>query len=109
MVCYGGPVEAPAQMFNEPGFDSFEAAVALLDRELDGCCGLDVYTWNDQPGRTAVDVVATLLSVAARCEAASGTLCWLVPGSALLAWIACGEPTTAPDSAEGHCPTGGVS
>src|SRR5256885_13019108 len=33
-VCYGGPVDAPAQHFHAPGFAEFEAAVAFLDRYL---------------------------------------------------------------------------
>ena len=34
MVCYGGPVEAPAQHFGTPEFDAFEAAVSYLDGYL---------------------------------------------------------------------------
>src|SRR2546423_3321258 len=34
MVCYGGPVEAPAQVFGQPGFEQVEAALARLDSHL---------------------------------------------------------------------------
>jgi hypothetical protein len=60
MVCYGGPVDAPAQQFTDPGFADFEAAVAFLDRYLTGVYDLDVYSFNDARGRTRTDVVLVL-------------------------------------------------
>jgi hypothetical protein len=38
MVCYGSPVQAPALMFEHPGFASFEAAVSYLDSTLPDEC-----------------------------------------------------------------------
>src|SRR5262245_52498658 len=53
MVCYGSPVQAPALMFEHPGFASFEAAVSYLDATLrDECDQESVYTWNDDRTRT---------------------------------------------------------
>jgi hypothetical protein len=71
MVCYGGPVDAPAQHFEDPGFAEFEAAVAYLDRYLmarfDDDDGFPVvtYTFNDARGRTADEVKSALRAAAA--------------------------------------------
>jgi hypothetical protein len=70
MVCYGGPVEAPAQMFDHSGFDEFEAAVSYLDRLLADEMGHGVYEWNDDRARTWADVVETLVEAADLCEGA---------------------------------------
>ena len=85
MVCYGGPVDAPAQHFDEPGFDEFEMAVAYLDLEVDRRYQ-DVYAWNDDRTRNADDVIGTLLEIAARYEVES-TFQWLAPGSPFLTWL----------------------
>ncbi|MFC8618830.1 hypothetical protein ACFT9M_20790 [Micromonospora purpureochromogenes] len=66
MVCYGGPVDAPAQMFDAPEFADFEAALTYLDRYL---CEVnpydtDTYSFNDTPGRTRAQVIATLNAAA---------------------------------------------
>jgi len=61
MVCYGGPVEAPAQMFDEPGFAEFEAALAWLDGFLSDRYGFaSSYDFNDAKGRTVADVILAL-------------------------------------------------
>jgi hypothetical protein len=71
MVCYGRPVPAPAQMFDRPGFDEFEAAVSYLDQMLKDTYGQDdVYTWNDDKHRTTEDVLDVLAEVADTCEGA---------------------------------------
>jgi hypothetical protein len=64
MVCYGGPVDAPAQNFDDPGFDAFEAAVAYLDVWLADRFGLNVYEYNDARTVTADDVTAALRAAA---------------------------------------------
>jgi hypothetical protein len=71
MVCYGGPVDAPAQHFDDPGFGDFEAAVAWLDRYLnerygqpDGSQPYTAYDFNDAKGRTATEVIVELLHAA---------------------------------------------
>jgi hypothetical protein len=72
MVCYGRPVPAPAQMFDRPGFDEFEAAVSYLDQMLKDTYGQDdVYTWNDDRLRTTEDVLDVLAEVADTCDGAS--------------------------------------
>ena len=65
MVCYGGPVEAPAQHFDDPGFLDFEEAMLHLDRYLLVMDGRQSYEFNDAPGRTAADVTAVLRQAAA--------------------------------------------
>jgi hypothetical protein len=64
MVCYGGPVDAPAQHFDDPGWDDFETAVAYVDRYLIVEHDLDVYSFNDAKGRTADQVRAVLRAAA---------------------------------------------
>jgi hypothetical protein len=71
VVCYGGPLDAPAQQFDHPGFADFEAAVAWLDRYLtvrygrvDGVNPYTAYEFNDAKGRTATEVIAELLHAA---------------------------------------------
>jgi hypothetical protein len=68
MACYGGPVDAPAQMFGEPGFAEFEAAVLHLDRYLLVEDGTEAYDFNDAKGRTADDIVHALRQAAATPE-----------------------------------------
>jgi hypothetical protein len=65
MVCYGGPVEAPAQHFDDPGYLDFEEAVLHLDRYLLVEDGTEAYEFNDAKGRTLADVLNTLRSAAA--------------------------------------------
>ena len=68
MVCYGSPVQAPALMFDEPGYDEFEAAVSYLDAALQARYGQDdVYSWNDDRGRTTEEVLRVLSEVAESC------------------------------------------
>ncbi len=65
MVCYGGPVEAPAQHFDDPGYLDFEEAVLHLDRWLlvqDGC---EAYEFNDAKGRRFEDITYALRQAAA--------------------------------------------
>ncbi len=72
LVCYGGPVDAPAQHFDDPGFAEFEAAVAYLDRYLSdrfpvragGEGFATAYDFNDAKGRTEAEVVWTLVEAA---------------------------------------------
>lgn len=64
MVCYGGPVEAPAQMFDHPEFLDFEEAMLHLDRYLLVMDGTEAYEFNDAKGRTA-DVVIDVMRRAA--------------------------------------------
>jgi hypothetical protein len=67
MVCYGGPVDAPAQQFGHPGFGLFEAALACLDGYLSRTAGDELYTayeFNDARDRTVVDVLHALIAAA---------------------------------------------
>ena len=65
MVCYGGPVDCPAHLFDEPGFDEFEAAFAVLDAYVsDRGLGSTAYEFNDAKGRTAIEVIAALNAAA---------------------------------------------
>ncbi|MEV6493725.1 hypothetical protein AB0M20_34665 [Actinoplanes sp. NPDC051633] len=66
MVCYGGPVEAPAQHFDDPGFLDFEEAMLHLDRFLLVENGSQSYEFNDAKGRRAEDVIGVLREAAAR-------------------------------------------
>jgi hypothetical protein len=65
MVCYGGPVEAPAQHFDDPGFLDFEEAMLHLDRYLLVHDGSQAYEFNDAPGRRVEDVIGVLRQAAA--------------------------------------------
>jgi hypothetical protein len=65
MVCYGGPVEAPAQHFDDPGYLDFEEAVLHLDRWLLVNDGSEAYEFNDAGGRTVGDVIDALWQAAA--------------------------------------------
>ena len=60
MVCYGGPVDAPALNFTDPGFAEFEAALAYLDRFLTARYGGMSYEFNDAKDHTATDVILAL-------------------------------------------------
>jgi hypothetical protein len=65
MVCYGGPVEAPAQMFGTPEFDDFEATITHLDEFLLFEHGTpSAYEFNDADGRTAEQVITALRAAA---------------------------------------------
>jgi hypothetical protein len=66
MVCYGGPCEAPAQLFDDPGFLDFEEAVLHLDRYLLVEDGSESYEFNDAPGRRVEDVLMVLRDAASR-------------------------------------------
>jgi len=65
MVCYGGPVDCPAHLFDEPGFDEFEAALTVLDAYVSRR-GLapTAYDFNDAKGRTAEQVIHVLKDAA---------------------------------------------
>ena len=65
MVCYGGPVDAPALNHDDPGFGDFERALLHLDRYLLVEDGSTAYEFNDARGRTADDVIRTLRRAAA--------------------------------------------
>jgi hypothetical protein len=64
MVCYGGPCDAPAQMFDAPGFAEFEQALAYLDDFLAVGYGLNSFQFNDTKGRTEPQVIAELCRAA---------------------------------------------
>src|SRR4051794_27103396 len=64
MVCYGGPVEAPAQHFDDPGFLDYEEAVLHLDRYLLVHDGSESYEFNDAQGRRVEDVLHVLRQAA---------------------------------------------
>jgi hypothetical protein len=64
MVCYGGPVDAPAQHFDDPGYLDFEEAVLHLDRYLLVEDGTEAYEFNDVRGRAAADVIRVLRQAA---------------------------------------------
>jgi len=66
MVCYGGPVDAPAQHFDDPGFLDFEAAVLHLDRYLLAEDSSESYEFNDAKGRRLEDVLRVLRDAATR-------------------------------------------
>lgn len=66
MVCYGGPCEAPAQHFDDPGFLDFEEAVLHLDRYLLVEDGTESYEFNDARGRTREHITGVLRKAAAR-------------------------------------------
>lgn len=66
MACYGGPVEAPAQHFDDPGFLDFEEAVLHLDRYLMVEDSSESYEFNDVRGRTVDQVTEVLRNAAAR-------------------------------------------
>jgi hypothetical protein len=66
MVCYGGPVDAPAQHFDDPGFLDFEAAVLHLDRYLLAEDSSESYEFNDAKGRRVEDVTHVLRDAAGR-------------------------------------------
>jgi hypothetical protein len=66
MVCYGGPVDAPAQHFDDPGFLDFEAAVLHLDRYLLAENSSESYEFNDAKGRRLEDVTHVLRDAATR-------------------------------------------
>jgi hypothetical protein len=61
MVCYGGPVETPAQHFDTPEFGDFEAAYALLCAYVVSTHGADdPYEFNDAKGRLLEEVLLVL-------------------------------------------------
>jgi hypothetical protein len=64
MVCYGGPVDAPAQHFDDPGFLDYEEAVLHLDRYLLVHDGSESYEFNDAKGRQLADVLHVLRQAA---------------------------------------------
>jgi len=64
MACYGGPVDAPAQHFDDPGFLDFEEAVLHLDRWLLVNDGSESYEFNDAKGRQVADVLHALRQAA---------------------------------------------
>jgi len=73
MVCYGGPVDAPALNYDDPGWGDFEDAVCWLDGFLLSTYGVDVYEFNDAKGRTAAEVIAALHAAAGLYETAHTT------------------------------------
>ncbi|MBX7264787.1 hypothetical protein KIF24_01090 [Micromonospora sp. Llam7] len=80
MVCYGGPVDAPAQMFDAPEFADFESALVHLDRHLDAVVSDDeyksgfdtVYDFNDAKDRTSGEVIAVLRAAANEWDRTNG-------------------------------------
>ena len=69
MVCYGGPVDAPALNFADPGWPDFDDAMTVVDAHLQDAYGLDVYSFNDTKGRTREQVIAALRAAAADWDA----------------------------------------
>jgi hypothetical protein len=65
MVCYGGPIDAPAQHFDDPGYLDFEEAVLHLDRYLLAMDGTESYEFNDAKGRDVDTVIGALRDAAA--------------------------------------------
>jgi hypothetical protein len=93
MVCYGGPVEAPAQHFDDPAFGDFEAAITHLDRYIGSRTDADcAYEFNDTPGRAASEVVDALGAAADVWE----LLHVRCPG--------CGEPAYSRPPTDWHMP-----
>jgi hypothetical protein len=65
MVCYGGPVDAPAHHTDDPGYGDFDEALTHLEGHLAAYrYGVDVYEFNDAKDRT-LDQVLLLLDDAA--------------------------------------------
>ena len=64
IVSYGGPVEAPAVMFDAPGYLEFDAAVSYVEHFVTVAFGRDIYGFNDDKTTTAVEVRGTLLLAA---------------------------------------------
>jgi hypothetical protein len=63
-VCYGGPVDAPAEMFGDPGFDRFETTLTYLDAFLTARFDMVSYRFNDARGRSFPAIVYALLAAA---------------------------------------------
>jgi hypothetical protein len=64
MVCYGGPVDAPALNHDDPGWLDFDEAYEYLDLYLLDRYELVAYEFNDTRGRTADEVTGALRSAA---------------------------------------------
>ena len=66
MVCYGGPVDAPALNYADDAWPDFNEAVGYLEDYLGDTltADLDVYEFNDTKGRTASDVIGALNAAA---------------------------------------------
>jgi hypothetical protein len=64
MVCFGGPVDAPAQNFGDPGFGRFEQTLGYLDGFLTARFAMVAYEFNDMRGRTFPAIVYALLKAA---------------------------------------------
>ena len=71
MVCYGGPVDAPALNHDDPGWDDFDDAITYLDRYAAEQYDTDVYTFNDAKGRTVAEVLDLLYAAAAKADQAA--------------------------------------
>jgi hypothetical protein len=72
MVCYGSPVDLPAQMFDHPAFARFESAVAYLDDHIGRTGGDEHYTaygFNDERGRTVDEVLRAIAAAAEEYDA----------------------------------------
>jgi hypothetical protein len=65
IVCYGGPVDAPALMYDAPGYLQFSEAVDYFEHFVTVAFGQDVYSFNDARERTALQVQGALLASAA--------------------------------------------
>jgi hypothetical protein len=66
MVCYGGPVDAPALNFEDEAWPDFNEAVEYLEDYLSDTYpgDVDVYEFNDVKGQTADRVVAAVSAAA---------------------------------------------
>ena len=72
MVCYGGPVDAPALNYEDPGYAQFDAALSYLDVYLAGrWYAQNGYEFNDARGRTLAHVIAVLFEAATAWEHAA--------------------------------------
>ncbi|MEH1055892.1 hypothetical protein V6U89_11850 [Micromonospora sp. CPCC 206171] len=76
MVCYGGPVDAPALNHADPGYPDFAFALDVAEAQIghtnpdpEHC---DAYGFNDAPGRTADQVIALLRAAADQWDRTNG-------------------------------------
>ena len=69
MVCYGGPVDAPAVNYEDPGYGDFVAAQQFLQKYLKATRGDEgLYSFNDVRGRTREEIIAVLNEAADQWE-----------------------------------------
>ena len=85
MVCYGGPVDAPALNHEDPGWQDFDEALTFLDDYLSSHrYGTNAYAFNDAKGRTVEQVLAVLAEAAEAWDHAQAA-----PDEVWPLWLAC--------------------